>query len=162
MPDPALKVAGHTRWLVTVPANEETSFTVKTQTVQEREEDITRWDTDFVNSLHHDELIGNKIYEKFKNYWSESRKEAETLEQLNTLQIEYEQLLKRQQQLRENLRALGESEREVEIRNRILDDLETSENRRRALETEIVNLNDQVKQLQSNQQDLISEIYEGK
>ncbi|MCP4358042.1 MAG: hypothetical protein GY796_08510 [Chloroflexi bacterium] len=161
MPDPVLKVAGHTRWSVKVPANQETSFTVKTQTIQNREEEVTKWDTDFVNSLYSDGLIENKTYEIFEGYWSEKQREAETLEQLNTLQTEYNQLLLRQQQLRENLGALGKSDREVEIRNRILDDLESSENRRRELEAEIANLNDQVKQLQSNQQKLIDEVYGG-
>jgi len=76
------------------------------------------------------------------------------------LEAEYKQLLSRQQQLRENIGALSNpSEREAEIRNRILDDLETSENRRRELETEIATLTEQVKQLQRTQQTLRDEIY---
>jgi signal transduction histidine kinase len=159
MPDPVLKVAGHTRWPVTVSANQETTFTVNTRTVQDREEDITKWDSDFVNSLHSGGLIEAEIYKSFESYWTELQREAETLEQSNTLQTEYNQLLVRQQQLRENLGALGKSGREEEIRNRILDDLELSENRRRELEAEIANLVDQIKQLQLIQQKHIDEIY---
>lgn len=160
MPDPALAVAGHTRWPVTVSANQETSFTVRTRTIQDREEEITNWDADFVNDLQADGLIETEVYNKFESYWAESQQLAETLEQVDILQAEYNQLLIRQQQLRQNLGALGNSEREVEIRNRILDDLETSENRRRELEIEIATLNEQVKQLQLTQQKLIDEIYE--
>ena len=159
MPDPVLAVAGHTRWSVTVPANQEMVFTIRTRTIHDREEEITNWDADFVNGLQTNGLIDTRVYNKFESYWAESQQRAETLDQSNTFQAEYNQLLTRQQQLRENLGALGNSEREVEIRNRILDDLETSEDRRRELETEIATLNDQVKQFQLAQQKLIDEIY---
>jgi hypothetical protein len=159
MPDPALVVAGHTRWPVTVPANQETLFVIKTRTIHERGEKVADWDVDFVNELWADGLIDTQVYNKFESYWTESQRGAEALEQVNALQDEYEQLLARQQQLRENLGALGSSEREVEIRNRILDDLESSEDRRRELETGIATLHDRVKELQLTQQKLMDEIY---
>ena len=48
--------------------------------------------------------------------------------------MEYGQIISRQEQLRQNLRALGNSRRETSIRERILDDLEASEDRRREIE----------------------------
>jgi signal transduction histidine kinase len=159
MPEPDLAVAGHTRWPVTVLANKDASFTIKTRTIQDREEEITSWKTNFVNDLRAAGLLDTVVYNKFESYWAELQRQVETHDQSNALQAEYKQLLSRQQQLRENLGALGNSKRETDIRNRILDDLETSENRRRELETEIATLNEQVKQLQLTQQKLIDEIY---
>jgi hypothetical protein len=158
-PDPVLRIAGHTRWLVTVPSKKETSFMVKVRTLNEREEELKNWNADFVNRLKADGLVEAGGYEKFEKYWAGSQQVAETIEQANTLQAEYNQLLSRQQQLRENLGALGNSEREVAIRNRILDDLERSENRRRELEAEIASLNEKIKQLQLTEQRLIDAIY---
>ena len=159
MPEPVLAVAGHSRWMVTVPANQETSFTVKTRTIQEREEEIKSWNADFVNGLKANALLEADVYDKFESYWAEAQNATKMIEQANSLQAEYNQLLVRQQQLRENLGALGNSERELVIRNRILDDLERSENRRRELETEIASLSAQIKQLQLNEQKLIDAIY---
>ncbi|RKZ56555.1 MAG: hypothetical protein DRR08_21450 [Candidatus Parabeggiatoa sp. nov. 2] len=160
MQEPDLAMAGHTRWSVTVPANGDTSFTVQIRTVHKREEDITRWKTDFVKEIRADGLLDDEIYAKFENHWIEQQQESATSNQVKVLEAEYKQLLSRQQQLRENIGALSNpSEREAEIRNRILDDLETSENRRRELETEIATLTEQVKQLQRTQQTLRDEIY---
>jgi hypothetical protein len=50
-----------------------------------------------------------------------------------TIDVELTHLLELQEQLRKNLGALGDSEREVALRNRLLDDLEASEERRRAI-----------------------------
>ena len=113
----------------------------------------------FVNELKKNRLIDARTYKKFEKYWAESQQETKTIEQANTIQAEYAQLLTRQNQLRDNLGALGNSEREMEIRNRILDDLETSENRRRELETETASINEKLKELQISQQKLIDDIY---
>ena len=159
MPDPALTLAGQTRWRIPVPANENTSFTVRIRTIIEHEEDVKTWNRDFVSGLQNDGLINADGYKKFENLWAEAQQVAETIEQTTGLQAEYNQLLSRQQQLRENLGALGTSEREAAIRNRILDDLERSEDRRRALEIEIASLNEKTKQLQLNEQKLVNAIY---
>ena len=50
-------------------------------------------------------------------------------------------------------------ERELAIRNRVLDDLEISVNRRRTIESTAVALDQQIKLSQGDQQRLIDEIY---
>ncbi len=159
MPEPALAEAGHTRWPVTVPANTNSKFTIQIRTVLRREEDIANWETDFVKDVHKDGLLEPEIYERFEKYWAEKQQEAKLTEQAKAVQTEYHQLISRQQQLRENLKTLGNSERETGIRNRILDDLELSENRRRELETETTTLDEKVKQSQTAQQALVDQIY---
>jgi hypothetical protein len=47
----------------------------------------------------------------------------------------------------------------MSIRNRVLDDLETSENRRREIEARIAALNAQIKQRQQNQTSIVDQIY---
>jgi hypothetical protein len=79
--------------------------------------------------------------------------------QTTALQDEYKLILALQEQLRKNLTALGSSEREATVRNRVLDDLEASEDRRRAIESTVVELDRQIKQSQANQQQLINDVY---
>jgi hypothetical protein len=159
MPEPAFASGGHTRWLTTVPPKEETSFVVKTRSINKREDEIKSWSSSFVNELKAGKLIDTKTFKKFNKYGAETQQEAEAVEQANAIQVEYSQLLTRQNQLRDNLKALGNSERELEIRNRILDDLDASENRRRGLETETASINEKIKQSQVSQQRLLDEIY---
>lgn len=159
MPEPALVAAGHTRWAVDVPAKQEVSFTVKIRTIREINEDIKKWKRDFVESIYEDKLIDKSTYEKFERYWEGLEQNAKSAEQLELLQTEYNQLLLRQQQLRENLGALGNTTREEEIRNSVLDDLEKSENRRRDLEANITTANEQIKEFRSALSAIIREIY---
>jgi len=159
MPEPAFAAGGHTRWLTTVAPKEETSFIVRTRSIHTREDDVKNWNSSFVNDLKTNKLINTKTFKKFGKYWTETQQEAEAVKQADAIQSEYSQLLTRQNQLRDNLKALGNSERELEIRNRILDDLEASENRRRGLETEAASVNEKIKQLQLSQQRLLDDIY---
>jgi hypothetical protein len=65
----------------------------------------------------------------------------------------------RQEQLRKNLSALGASECEGQLRNRLLDDLEVSEDRRRAIEAGLVELGQQAQQAQDDQRAILDELY---
>lgn len=159
MPEPTFAAGGHTRWLTTVAPKAETSFVVRTRSIHTREDEIKNWNSSFVSDLKANKLIDSQTFKKFGKYWTEAQQEAEAVKQANAIQSEYSQLLTRQNQLRDNLKALGNSERELEIRNRILDDLEASENRRRELETETASINEKLKELQISQQKLIDDIY---
>jgi serine phosphatase RsbU (regulator of sigma subunit) len=70
-----------------------------------------------------------------------------------------QQIAARQEQLRKNLSALGASEREGQLRNRLLDDLEVSEDRRRAIEAGLVELGQQAQQAQEDQWAILDELY---
>ena len=161
MPEPAFTSGGHTRWGAKIAPKEETNFVVKTRSIHTREDEIKNWNSSFVNELKANKLIDTKTFKKFGKFWNETQQEKEAAEQANAFQAEYSQLLTRQNQLRENLKALGNSDRELEIRNRILDDLAASENRRRDLESEAATVNEKIKQSQLNQQELLDDIYGG-
>ena len=74
---------------------------------------------------------------------------------------ELAQLLDVQEQLRKNLGALGNSEREGILRNRLLDDLEASEERRRAITTARRALEQQEQQRELRQQAVLDELFSG-
>ncbi|MEM7334981.1 MAG: histidine kinase dimerization/phospho-acceptor domain-containing protein [Chloroflexota bacterium] len=160
MPKPSTEEKGHTRWSLIIPGNQEETFTIKIRTIQENDVDISTWKEETVQKHHKKKLISDNRYEKFKAYFDEVSKANKLVEENSTLQNEHLLLLNRQQQLRENLGALGESKREKVIRNQILDDLEISENRRRELETMLEQINEDLKTIQNNQDKKIENIFD--
>ncbi len=159
MATPALQMASHTRWSVTVEPKNETVFTVRVRNFEESWEDAANWRTELIEELHTANVLGDDKYALLQSLLSEKHQSASNTSEIKNFQAEYTQIVALQEQLRKNLSALGESEREVTIRNRILDDLETSENRRRQIESQIVELNVQLKQSQQTQHSLINQMY---
>jgi hypothetical protein len=159
MLDPALTLGGHTRWSVLVPANGEAEFTVRERESHITYNDITNWKPDYVAELYAAHLLTADANTLLEQLTAEKQQMLAASDQIKALQNDYEQVVSRQEQLRKNLAALGESEREVTIRNRILDDLEASENRRRTLETSISELNRSVQDFQENQRTLLNQLF---
>lgn len=149
MDEPVLNAAGHSRWPVEVKAQEETTFIVRERSITKNREEIEKWSIDFVDQLLTNQIINQTIYNHFKRYWDHTQEEIDHQSKHELATNEYKKLISRQQQLRENLGVLGQSDREASIRGQILNDLEQSENRRRELEKELVNLVGKVKAAQA-------------
>lgn len=159
MPEPAFAASGHTRWPLLVPANSEASFTIRVRQVHESREDVNRWSLPFIETLQAAGLVTGKQYQRLEQLSLARQGAKDAAEEIKTLQTEYAQLAPRQEQLRKNLETLGTAERELAIRNRVLDDLEASENRRREVEGRIALLNAQVESAQQQQQVLLDELF---
>lgn len=161
MPEPALATQGHSRWPVAVPANSEATFVVRIRTTRERRDDLNKWDKSFVRELRDGKLLADAAFARLDGLLDAKQKSHDAAEKLQALQADYDQAVSRQDQLRKNLETLGTSDREAAIRNSVLDDLESSENRRRELERSVAELNEQMKSYQQTQQTLVDEIYRG-
>jgi small nuclear ribonucleoprotein (snRNP)-like protein len=159
MPEPDLAASGHTRWPVLVPPNGQSAFTVRIRNMYERPENVNEWDIKFVQELRTAGLLADEVYADLKRLGVEKQQLIVASNRIKTSQAEYDEAVSRQEQLRKNLSILGDSEREMGIRNRVLDDLEASENRRRELEQRIADLNVQIEQHRRNQQELNDKIF---
>jgi hypothetical protein len=159
MPEPELQAGGHTRWPVVVPAKRDAAFTVREREIQTSTEDVISWNTEYIDSLRGAGKLAEPVATLLQRLAAETERIAAANQQIAALQEEYKKILALQEQLRKNLSALGGSEREVAIRDRILDDLETSENRRRTIESTLIELDRQNKQSQADQQQFSDEIY---
>lgn len=128
-PDPDVSTADHRRWRVTVPAHRMTTFKSKERRMLSRRESVRV-------------LTYRQLQNFFENRWLDQ----ETLGALTTmldrlalierlrneqkqLKEEEQQIYQRQGQLRENLNTLKATGDEGQLRNRMLKQLETSENR---------------------------------
>lgn len=159
MSSPISQQAGHTRWPIAVAAHQQASFTVRIREVYESKEDVATWGEKFIADIYAANLIPANNHQLLQSWLQEKQQAAEKTDNIKILQSEYAAIVTLQEQLRKNLDALGQSERELVIRNRVLDDLEVSENRRREIETLTTNLNSQIKQSQQRQNDLLRQIY---
>jgi hypothetical protein len=159
MPPPDFAMGGHTRWAVTADANAETSFTVRVRNIRERYQDVSEWDGTFVEEVQALGLVNDINGTRLEKIAYEKSQAATATKKIKTLEANYEQVVGRQEQLRLNLGALGDSKREVEIRNSVLDDLEASENQRRDLEQQIADLKEQIAKHQRIQRSLVQEIF---
>jgi len=159
MPIPTLEVAGHTRWAVDVPANGTATFTIRLRDIKERREDINHWQISFINELQAADLLTATVSQQLEQLWTEKQTVNRIKTEVGALKKEYAQVVSRQEQLRKNLGILGTTDREGDIRNQILTDLETSENRRRELEQILVELQQQIEQHEQTQVEIIEAIY---
>lgn len=85
--------------------------------------------------------------------------DAATAGRRTALEQEQGQIVALQEQLRKNLGALGTSEREGALRDRLLDDLEASEERRRAISAERRELDQQVDSRERQREAILDELY---
>ncbi|MCP4535820.1 MAG: hypothetical protein GY832_01575 [Chloroflexi bacterium] len=159
MPLSDFAAAGHTRWAVVVDANAKASFTIRVRNIHERYQDINEWKSDFVNEIQAQGLVSDINGTRLEKIMHEKSQAATAANQVKNLESNYEQVVGRQEQLRLNLGALGNSKREAGIRNSVLDDLETSENQRRNLEQQIADLKEQIAKHRRIQRSLVQEIF---
>ncbi|MBN1311755.1 MAG: hypothetical protein JXB30_10070 [Anaerolineae bacterium] len=159
MPEPVYDAQEHTRWPVVVPANASTVFTV-------RERDITIWTGDVlqqppetIEALHGAGLLTEAAYGILHRLMGLMAQAKQDADESKELQAEYGQIISRQEQLRQNLRALGNSKREIGIRERILDDLEASENRRREIEGVLSEINRVGKECAEERETLLDRLF---
>jgi hypothetical protein len=159
MPTPELSDGGHTRWPVVVPAHGEAEFTIREREIRMEVEDVATWSPEYVEELHGARLLTERAHGLLRQLSDAVVREALAEQQVATLRVEYQQIGARQEQFRKNLGALGASDRETQLRNRMLDDLEASEDRRRAIEAALIELEQQTRQAQSDRRVALDEIF---
>ena len=161
MPMPADAREGHTRWVVALPAAERMEFVVQEREVRTHYEHVTTWAAAYIDELREAGGLDDGVYERLQRLLALARERELASSQRSALDAELAQLQDLQEQLRKNLGALGDSEREVGLRNRLLDDLEASEERRRAITTARRELERQKQERETRQQAVVGELFSG-
>jgi hypothetical protein len=160
MPPPIEQAANHTRWAVIVPGRGTAELTVKEREVQTRHEQVADWSASEVERLRAAGGLNDDTYAKVQRVLQIRQEHTEAQAQSKAGETEIAAIQTLQAQLRLNLAALGESEREVSIRNRLLDDLETSEERRRTIAAEQRLLEQQAQERETRKQAALDALFE--
>lgn len=159
MPAPVMERDQHTRWQVEITGNTETDFTVNFRTTRQNNLNVSQIRPEFVELWHDANLLDNGLYDLLQSYLAEKEAQSTAQAEIKNLQEEYNKVVSRQEQLRQNIKTLGTSDRETAIRDRILDDLEASENRRREIDATIETLNTQIEASRATQTETVEAIF---
>lgn len=158
-PEPAERLEGHTRWLVPVSAGGRAELVVREREVRTSYENVTTWTADTVDELRSAGAFGEATQALLLRLLALAAEDATTAGRRTALEQEQGQIVALQEQLRKNLGALGTSEREGALRDRLLDDLEASEERRRAISAERRELDQQVGGRERQREAILDELY---
>jgi hypothetical protein len=159
MQPPDFALDSHTRWKVMVKAGQQATFDLQVRESRAAYRDTQDWKAAELDELQRGGIITDHIHAILIRLRQITEELHAIQEQSTALAAEYEQIATRQDQLRKNLAILGASEREVALRNQILDDLEGSERRRRLVEHTLVELRQQAEYLQVEQQEQTTALY---
>ncbi len=159
MPEPAFVGVGHTRWSVDVPGNSTVTFPVRIRTLEDTIEDVSTWKAAFIDQQNSLGFLSDQLYALLQALLEAKQQMSNAIDEMKLLQAEQGSIQALQDQLRKNLGALGDSEREATIRDQILTDLENSENRRRTIDARASELEQQIEDATSRQETLLNEIY---
>ncbi len=140
-PTPDVENATERRWKVSLPARAKTEFTTQQRMRTYRRENVRNVDyrqlQEYVSKGWLDEAIRSTLGSMLD--------EANAIQQANarieSLENDTEKLHKQQEQLRANLTTLQSTGEEAALRNRMLGQLEVSQDRLEAIENEVNNLN---------------------
>jgi signal transduction histidine kinase len=158
-PEPAEQQEGHTRWLVPVPAGGRATLVIREREVRTSYKNVTTWTADTVDELRSAGAFSEATHALLLRLLALAAEDATTAGARTALEQEQGQIVTLQEQLRKNLGALGTSEREGTLRDRLLDDLEASEERRRAISAERRELDQQVGSRDLQREAVLDELY---
>lgn len=157
-PDPDVETANERRWKIAVDARSKVEFV--------RQERMMRYDRREIRSLSY-----QKLSEYLENKWldqsifDELQAILELIHQIrkeeikiNKISQERSHIYQQQEQLRANLGALQPTGQEANLRNRLLKQLETTQDRLDEIETEIAEANKFIEDGQKRVEQLIAEL----
>lgn len=158
-PEPLERQEGHTRWQVLVPGAGQAELVVQEREVRISYENIAHWRAETVEELWAAGAFDEATHGRLQRLLTIAAEEGAASGARAALDQEQNQIGALQEQLRKNLGALGASEREVALRDRLLDDLEASEERRRAIGAERRELDQQAMARERQREVLLDELF---
>ncbi|HEY1015734.1 MAG TPA: histidine kinase dimerization/phospho-acceptor domain-containing protein, partial [Herpetosiphonaceae bacterium] len=159
MPPPDDMADSHTRWGVLVPAGGQATFLLQIREVRTEYREALGWKPAELDELQRAGTIAPELHAALARLRQLADQLSAIQEQITALTDEHAQIAARQEQLRKNLAALGNSERETALRHQLLDDLEASEHRRREVERALHALRQEAESTQQEQQTQTDAVY---
>ncbi|MBI1282471.1 MAG: hypothetical protein GC179_30370 [Anaerolineaceae bacterium] len=156
-PEPDIETATERRWKVSLPARAKTEFVTQLRQRTYRRENVQNLDYRSLQEFVAKGWLDDAIRGVLGNMLDEANAIQQANARVHALEVETGKLHKQQEQLRANLSTLQSTGEEAALRNRMLGQLESSQDRLEAIENEINNLN----QLIADSEQKITEIVAG-
>jgi hypothetical protein len=142
--NPDVETLQEQRWRVDIPARQRLDFTVKYRQMTYSHHEIRRLSYTNLSDYLEKHWLDLTLYEKLKDIVDALAWVQKLQQNIAKWGKERDQLYKKQEQLRANLGALQPSGQEATLRNRILKQLEESQERLEKIDVEIQNSEDQI------------------
>jgi len=156
-PEPDIETATERRWKVSLPARAKTEFVTQQRMRTYRRENVQNIDYRSLQEFVAKGWLDDAIRGELGRMLDETNAIQQANARVHALEVEAGKLHTQQEQLRANLNTLQPTGQEAALRNRMLGQLESSQDRLEAIGTEINNLN----QMIADSEQKISEIVAG-
>lgn len=159
-PAPTAETLHHRRWQVTVAARRQSEFVRK-----ERQRTYTHVKIEELKYHHLDKYLkegwlSDALYGELSDMLDALAEATKIKGQIQILRAEREELYKKQEEIRKNLGALQATGKEADLRNRILSQLEETQNSLDAIDAEIKASETTIETLEAKAEDIIKALGE--
>ena len=155
-PPPASETATERRWQVEVKAQGTAEFTRRERHLTTRHEQITGLDYRRLQRFLRDRWLDQETFDRLSALLDNLALIQQAEQDKAQLKTEREEIYGRQAQLRENLQALKPAGQEGVLRNRVLGQLKTTEDRLDEIETQVKALDEQIAQAEARNDEIMA------
>ena len=154
-PDPNAITLNEQRWKVAVSANETSEFVRKERQMQWNNQAIHKMKYHDLDRYLENKYIDNALVNDLRDILDTVQSINDMNTKISKREQEQKSLYDKQDQLRKNMASLGSSGKEGTLRQRVVDQLEASQDRLEAIDREIVDLKSAILETENSITDLL-------
>lgn len=147
--EPDATTLNERRWKVAVPANESAVFVRQERQMQWNHQDIRHMNYYDLDRYLENKYIDNTLVDELREILDTVQSINDMNTQISKREQEQKSLYEKQEQLRKNMGSLGSSGKEGTLRQRVVDQLEASQDRLEAIDREVAELKSAILETES-------------
>jgi hypothetical protein len=155
---PAVETANERRWPVDVKARSKAEFVRRERMLRYERREIRSLDYRGLSNYLENKWLDKSTYDQLRDILDTIQQMRKAQGKITELEKEREQIYRQQEQLRANLGALQPTGQEATLRNRLLKQLETSQDRLDAIDKERAESQEFINQSEKRIQELINNL----
>ena len=152
---PDVETTNEHRWKVDVPAKGRAEFARKVRNLRYNRRDIRSLDYRRLSDYLENKWLDDELHNRLKEIIDMIAAKNQAQQKMNKLHQQREQIYRQQEQIRANLGALSASGQEAALRKRLLNQLESTQDRLDAIDKEVAEAEAFIQQAEKKIQELI-------
>jgi hypothetical protein len=159
-PEPDATTLNERRWKIAVSANETSEFVRKERQMQWQNQALRNMNYFNLDAFLENKYIDSALVDNLRDILDAVQSIADMTTETSEREQEQKSLYEKQEQLRKNMRSLGSSGKEGTLRQRVVDQLESSQDRLESIDSEIADLKSAILETEANITSLIEALGE--
>jgi len=159
-PDPDVDLLNERRWHVDVPAGERVTFIITERRIKAQQLVIRGLNMLNLKKYMDNKYLDDALLDSIADVLGTMQSIKDIQKEIDILIVEKDELWVKQEEYRRNMQALGTTGKEGTLRLRVVDQLESSQNRIEAIEGEIVDLKAKIEDTEKQVDDMIAQLAE--